>query len=104
MGAAHHASEFSEEDRRKQAELMDRFIGQVEKRAKREYSKGRLGADDDGDLAFAIAADPKAGIVRIDFGKSVTWLGLGPKEAMALAEMLISKAREISQEPLSVNL
>jgi hypothetical protein len=84
----------------KEAELMQRFIDQCNGAAKRSYSQGRAGADDDGDLAIAIRADLERQIVILSFGKNVEWIGLGPRDAVALAKMLIEKARSVSQEPL----
>jgi hypothetical protein len=94
MGAAHHG-EFSPEEQRKQRELMERFIGQVEDRAKRNYSQGRIGANDDGDLAMAITADRAKNIVIIDFGKPVTWMGLPPEQVNGLVNLLMQKLREL---------
>ena len=104
MSASHHGHHESPEDRKRQADLMERFINQVERRASREYPLGRIGGEDEGSLAIAVAADKDHGIVRIDFGKSVEWLALPPKECVALAEMLIAKAREISREPIVLNI
>ena len=83
---------------------MKRFNDQLEGRAKRAYSEGRLKPSDDGDIAFAIAADREKGVVILDFGKQVSWLGMRPKDAVALAEKLIEKAREVANEPLTFNL
>lgn len=97
MGAAHHGG-------RDEQEMMRRLMDQLEGRAKRNYSEGRVGATDEGDLAIAVAADPAKGIVIIDFGKNLSWLGMGPEQAVHLAKMLIEKARAVSKEPLTVSL
>lgn len=81
--------------------LLQRFNEQVDKRAKREYPDGRLGADDDGVLAFAIAADPAKKKIVIDFGKPVEWIAFGPSEANQLINMLKTKLAEIG-EPLVI--
>lgn len=103
MSSSHHGSPHPENNR-EMSELLRRFCDQVDKRAKRQYTHGRLSSDDEGSLAMAIAADHRNKIVRIDFGKSVEWLGLPPQEAVALAKLLISKAREISSEPITIDV
>jgi hypothetical protein len=85
-------------------EILKRLMDQLEGRAKRNYSEGRASVTDDGDLALAVAADRAKKIVVIDFGKQVDWIGMGPEQAVGLAEMLIAKAREASDRPLSVNI
>lgn len=102
MSAGHHGGPVDDDAANvgRQNELMKRFIEQAEGRAKRTYSEGRVGAKDEGDLAMAIAADPEHGIVVIEFGKPITWLGLGPRDAVALAKSLVEKARQVSKEPL----
>ena len=102
MAASHHGVPNDRDP--SQDALMRRLVEQCERRAKREYPQGRVGGDDEGALAMAVAADRAKGIVRIDFGKPVEWLGLPPEEAVALAQLLIQKAREASSEPLSVTI
>ena len=97
MGAAHHGG-------RNEQEMMSRLLDQLEGRAKRNYSEGRIKATDEGDLALAVTADPAKGIVIVDFGKDVSWLGMGPEQAVHLATMLIEKARAVSKTPLTVSL
>lgn len=97
MGFAHHGSG-------EESELMKRFIEQAEGRAKRAYSEGRINADDDGDLSCAITTDHAHGKIIMDFGKSVTWLAMTPKDAFAWAQELIKRAREISKEPLVLEI
>jgi hypothetical protein len=41
---------------------------------------------------MALAADHANGIVRLDFGKPVGWLGLPSAHARELARLLIEKA------------
>lgn len=102
MAASHHGGAHDRDPA--QDALMKRFLEQCERRAKREYPQGRVGATDDGALALAVTADKPHGIVRIDFGKPVEWLGLPPNEAVALAQLLIRKARETATEPLVVEV
>lgn len=100
MGASHHGEGNSEPEGDRQTELMKRFIAQAEGKAKRAYSEGRINADDQGDLALAVAVDEQKKIVILSFGKPVEWIGFGPRDAVALAKMLIEKARAVSTEPL----
>ncbi len=97
MGFAHHGSD-------EESELIKRFREQVAGRAKRAYSEGRIAATDEGDLAAAISTDHAHGKIVLDFGKSVTWLAMTPKEAFSVAQELIKRAREISTEPLVLEL
>ncbi len=80
---------------RRQRELMERFVAQAEGKARRAYSAGRIGPDDDGDLAMAVAADRLKGVVILRFGKPVEWIGLGPAECKGLIDMLTEKLREL---------
>lgn len=93
MSVSHHGNK---------PELIQRFLDQVEGRAKREFPQGRLAGEDDGALVFAVAADPEHEKVIVDFGKRVEWIGMGPREAVELARMLIQKARQVSKQPLVI--
>jgi hypothetical protein len=57
-----------------------------------DFPKGKTGPDDEGALMTGIAWDGKDGIVRIDFGKKVAWLGMEPPEAIEFAKAIIEKA------------
>lgn len=111
MASAHHGGPMENNDgesviellRRQQA-LQQRFTEQVEGRAKRQWSEGRLNGKDDGDLAFAISADKEKQVVMLDFGKPVEWIGLPPQQAIELAQSLIQKARAITTEPIRIVL
>ncbi len=61
------------------------------------FPYGKLAPDDEGELAVAIAADPRQGVVRFDFGKSIKWLALPAGHARQLAALLIDKASELEQ-------
>lgn len=87
MGMHHHGEG--------QDELLKRFLDQGKRPVKRTFSDGRIGADDDGDLAYLIAADPKRQIVRIEFNKPVSWLGLDRDSAEALRDKLTEKLLEL---------
>lgn len=57
---------------------------------------GKLNADDEGGLKMGIVADKANGVVQIDFGKPVAWLGLDKATALALAEKLRWHANKLS--------
>ncbi len=96
MGASHHDSG----DRPQQSspeidKIMQRFNEQIEGRAKREYSKGRLGPHDQGEVAMAIAADKAHNRIIIDFGKPVVWMGLTTEQANGLINLLKERILEL---------
>lgn len=95
---SHHGDEQQE-----LSELMKRFKEQKDRTAKREYPAGRVSADDDGAIAYMVSCDATK-VIRIDFNKPVAWVGLGPKEAIQLAQSLIKFARDISTEPIKIDL
>jgi len=57
-----------------------------------EFPEGKIDKSDEGEIRFAIAADKSNGVVVIDFGKPVKWLGLPKEKALELGRVLISKA------------
>jgi len=59
------------------------------------YPQGKLNEHDEGEIAFAIAADPKNKKVLIDFGKPVAFIGMDKSQAIQLGQMLIAKAAQI---------
>jgi len=60
-----------------------------------DFPLGRLNADDDGGLKIGIAADKANGIVRVDFGKPVAWIGLDKTTALDLARRLTWHAEKL---------
>lgn len=63
----------------------------------RGFPYGKLDAHDEGEIAVAIAADRRHGVVRFEFGKSVSWLALPATHARQLGELLIAKADEVDK-------
>lgn len=63
---------------------------------------GRLANDetDEGELQFVLAADPVNAIVRVEFGKAVSWLGLPVVQARALAGALTECADELEKRKM----
>ena len=59
------------------------------------FPHGKLNGSDEGGIRFAIGED--GGNVVINFGTPVAWLGMPPEQAVALAEMLIAKARVVAR-------
>lgn len=60
-----------------------------------KFPQGSLDETDEGEIRMAIAADATAGIVRIEFGKPVAWLGLPAREARELANLILKNADRI---------
>ena len=85
-------------------EALDRFNAQKDGSARRSWSNGRVGPEDDGDLAIAIGKHPKEELVMIDFGKQVSFIGMPPQQAIDLAMMIVKHAKSIATEPVTVNL
>lgn len=71
-----------------QSDLIQRFMDQANGTARREWSAGRMGGEDDGDLAYSMATDTKRQVIVIRFGKPVEWIGLGVEEATQLRDSL----------------
>lgn len=57
-----------------------------------QFPDGQLAPHDEGEIRFAIAADPSTGKVLIDFGKPVRSLGLTAAQASDLADLLVEKS------------
>lgn len=76
-------------------ELVKRFRDQKRGAAVRRWPDGRMGGDDDGELAFAIATDKRQGAILIDFGKEVSWIGLDVESATRLRDELTERIMEL---------
>lgn len=63
------------------------------------FPRGQLSPDDEGEIAFAIAVDHKAKLIRIEFGKSVSWMAMPLQEAKQLQQLLTEKIRELEEHP-----
>lgn len=57
-----------------------------------QFPQGKVEDSDEGELRMGVAYDKLNGIVRVEFGKPVAWLGLPPPEARRLAELLLRNA------------
>lgn len=97
MSVSHHG------DDEYQKELMQRLLDQIDGTARRAYPAGRMGPEDEGQLALAITVDRQHGTVVIHFGKPVEWVGLKPDEVERFREMLLGALVGLqSGSPLSV--
>lgn len=56
------------------------------------FPQGKVEDADEGELRMGVAYDKLNGIVRVQFGKPVAWLGLPPPEARQLAQLLLLHA------------
>ncbi len=84
MSLSHHGDH-------KQLEAMRRFADQIDGTARRKYPSGRMGAEDDGELSYALATDDKHRTIIIRFGKPIEWVGLGIKDAEDLRDQLTDR-------------
>lgn len=57
------------------------------------YPKGKLNDDDEGALVVALSVQKKTLI--IDFGKKITWIGLGRDEALNLAKSIMDHVEKL---------
>ena len=99
MATSHHGQAASDES---EQETYKRLLSQLESTSRRAYPRGRMGAEDDGALSYAIASDKDAGTVVIRFGKPVEWIGLAPADVERLIQALIEHTREVATEPFSL--
>lgn len=60
-----------------------------------EHPEGMLNQHDEGGIQFAVGV--KDGKVCLDFGTPVSWLGMNPGDALALAQSLIEHARKAAR-------
>lgn len=60
-----------------------------------KFPGGKITPDDEGELRLAVRAFPARGIVAVDFGKNVSWLGLDKETALGLAEILRDQAGKL---------
>lgn len=107
MAFSHHNNDGGEEIRKlfqSQTEAMKLFKQQQDGTAKRTYPEGRLGANDEGALAFQIYGDKDRQLVGINFGKDVREIAMNPQQAIELAQSLIRFARQTSAVPLRIVL
>ncbi len=88
MATEHHGS-------REQADLIKRFQDQQTQEYRRAFPNGRINENDDGELTYMIAADPKRQAVIIKFAHPTDWIGLDAESAEALRDKLTEKLFEL---------
>lgn len=59
------------------------------------YPRGQISADDQGEIAIAITTTN--GTLVVNFRQPLSWFGLGYKEAVVFAELLLKRAEDIKQ-------
>lgn len=57
-----------------------------------EFPQGKLNDHDEGAIKIGVAYDRLNGIVHVEFGKPVAWLGLPPPEAVEFAKLILKNA------------
>lgn len=60
------------------------------------FPLGKLTSDDEGELKFALAADPQTKTIIFDFGKPIAWFAMPRSDAEALLQLLQEKIKELS--------
>ncbi len=101
------ADQMSHEGREEKIAQMKRELLSTSVGATGQFPDGKLAPHDEGEIFFAVGI--KDGRVILDFGKPVHSLGMTPHQAVAIAEMLVSKARSAniigaSKEPLTLTI
>lgn len=85
MSVPHHG-ENGEQLRR-----MQRLVEQMNRTARREYPGGRMGAEDDGELSYALANDDRHRTIVMRFGKPVEWVAFNVESAEELLRQLAER-------------
>ena len=73
------------------SELIKRFDEQQTGEYMRRFPDGRTGADDDGELTYAIATDDKHRTIVIRFAHPTDWIGLDVHAATELRDSLTER-------------
>lgn len=76
-------------------EALELFVQQASGKAGSQYSQGRLGPDDEGDLAAVMEVDRERKYLKIIFPKSISWLGLSVEDAIQLRDLLTARIDEL---------
>lgn len=62
----------------------------------KDHPRGMLTPTDEGGIRFAVGS--KNGVVVVDFGSPVAWVGMPPAEARQLAASLVKHADHLEQQ------
>ncbi len=60
-----------------------------------KFPKGQISEDDQGELKVAMGVNLEHKRIMIDFGKEVSWLGLGADEARVFAQALLANISKL---------
>ena len=90
MSCEHHGDNL-----RGDQEIVKLFRDQQKGEAVRRWPGGRMGGDDDGELAYAIATDKKHGAILLQFPKPCEWIGLDVESATKLRDQLSDRIFEL---------
>lgn len=118
MGSSHHGDgpidpEASETFRKQFESARDdavehfaqRMVPNIELGAQHDHPEGEYGPNDEGALAFAVGHDADNTKVVVDFGeKPVTFLAMGPQQAMHFAQLLVNHATAVGSGPLALEI
>jgi hypothetical protein len=89
-------NQLSEEMRDKLASLQNFATREIPQfGATNKFPQGKLNDNDEGEIAFGVAADKENGKVLINFGKPVAWFGMDREQAIELANTLRQKADDL---------
>lgn len=61
------------------------------------FPDGKAHSWDKGELNIGMAIDPERKLVIVEFGTSVTTLGLEPEQAIEIGDALINKAKQLEE-------
>lgn len=70
----------------------------------REYPRGRISGDDEGQTATAMAVDHQNKTLIIRYFKPIVWVGYGPDEAMQYLMMLAKHVSQLVGKPITVSI
>ena len=82
---------FQHHNDKKQSDLIRRFIEQQTGSYQRQFPDGRLEANDDGELTYAITNDDRHQTIVIRFAHSTEWIGLDLTAAVELRDQLTER-------------
>ena len=99
MSTPHHGNhkrlDLSQED----AKMFQRYLEQSKGSYQRSFPDGRISAEDDGELTFAIATDVSKGVIIIKFAHPTDWIGLDRKTAEMLRDQLTERLHKLRGIP-----
>ena len=67
-------------------------------------SEEKLGETEEGELRFSVFTDAEKGIVCVNFGEPVDWIGFPPELARGLAALLLREAYKLDGFRFTVDL